>query len=205
VSFRLLGVFTGSNASINCICATDPQCQSSIFPSVASDTVPGIVAGCFVIDTLLLSTLECLYLEVCISVLYTYMDETVDQESTGIMWINAHLLIDEEESSPFAPDTSLEIIVKQMMIEQWNSSFYFDRYYDACAPTYCTYSDTAHSKNFVGILITLVSTISGLVVALRIITPQFIKLALYILQLKVKRRRRRRRRRGNYIYISVFF
>jgi hypothetical protein len=58
--------------NIRCICSTDPYCQASwkffeIHPQVygyylvASYIVPGSVVGCFSVESLLLSTLECLY------------------------------------------------------------------------------------------------------------------------------------------------
>jgi hypothetical protein len=207
LSFRLTGVANINETSIDCICATDPQCQSPVvfydWQTASIDghyftapyVVPGMMKGCFVIDSLLLSTLECFYSSFCLSVLYYYIDEVRynSLEDTGISWFDAFPLVYEQTSCRFTPNTSLQIIVQGMMIEQWNVSTSFDRYYDTCTPTYCTYSDTAHTKNFIGILITLVSTISGLTVTLRIITPLLVKFVFYLLQPKVKKQQR-----GNY-------
>ena len=180
----------------------NPQCQSQVafldwekasIPCTMFTTpyiMPGMVRGCFVIDSLLLSTLECLYSDCCWSVLNYYMNETYYALDTGVSWLNTHPLVYEPNSSRFAPNTSLNSIVNQMMIDRWSFSSSFAQYYETCAPTYCTYSDTAPTKDFVGILITLVSIISGLTVTLRIITPLFAKCAFYFLQPTIRRQRR---------------
>ncbi|CAF0942304.1 unnamed protein product [Adineta steineri] len=57
------------------------------------------------------------------------------------------------------------------MVDQWNFVYSYDLYWKACAPAYCTYSDSVHTNNFVGILIIMISMIGGLMAALRLIIP----------------------------------
>jgi hypothetical protein len=100
-----------------------------------------------------------------------------------------HPLIYDNESSRFPPDTLLSVIVKNMMVEQWNSSSSFDRYYEGCAPIYCTYSYTTRTFDFIEIVIKVVSTISGLTMVLRLITPQLIKVTFWLRRPRIKRQR----------------
>ncbi|CAF1505214.1 unnamed protein product [Adineta steineri] len=58
--------------------------------------------------------------------------------------------------------------MEDLMIEQWNPSSSYEQYWEACAPIYCTYSQIAHTKTFIGVLMALVSIISSLTVVLRI-------------------------------------
>ena len=193
--------------SSGCFWATNPDCQSPVFfpaydysqinclTSSYPYEIPGMVQGCYLIDSLLLSTLECLYSTCCLTVLHYYMSKKYSELDTGIPWFQPDLLVYEPTSSHFAPNTSFDSIVGQMMIEEPSLSPSFDHYYETCAPTHCSYSISKHKKNLAEILITLISTLSGLTVALRIITPLLVKSTLYLLQRKIKRERR-----GKYIY-----
>jgi hypothetical protein len=191
-----------SQTFTDCICATDYNCQSSVTIYGWSRTpdgfvdyttpylIPGMATGCFTIDSLLLSTLECFYLDSCLSVLYNTINITLSAMDTGLTWFQIHPLVYDRESSRFPPNTSLSIIVREIMIEQWNLSASFDRYYEACAPVYCMYSYSTRASSFIEIIIKLVSMVGGLTVALRLITPQLIKLVFKLLKRKTKRRRR---------------
>ena len=139
-------------------------------------------------DSLLLSTLECLYSECCLSVLYYYMNQSLHLD-TSAEWFQAHPLMNEQTTSRSSPNTTVATIVKKMMIEAWNGSSSFDRYFETCSPAQCTYSDTKQKKNSVGIVITLISTISGLTAALRWITPLLVRLALRLLQPRIRSER----------------
>ncbi|UJR19141.1 hypothetical protein I4U23_022271 [Adineta vaga] len=195
LSFRSIGVL-GVNASpINCLCAVNSTCQSPVArrPSMrvnglegSDGIVPGMTVGCFVIDSLQLSTLECFYSEFCLSLLYLYMNETASSEYTGIRWFNAHHLVYNPESTRFALNTSLGVILREMLVEKWNVSFSFDQYYRRCAPNYCTYSITARTKSFVEIVIILMSTISGLVAALTFIIPKLVALVSSMIQPRIR-------------------
>ncbi|CAF3744343.1 unnamed protein product [Adineta steineri] len=207
ISIRLNSIVNNDDTSIECICATNPQCQSQVllpdWQTIVIGghnlsgpyTMPGMIAGCFTIDSFLLSTLECFYSNFCLSILYYYMNETKygSYQDYGISLIDVLPLVYESLMSLFPPNTSLKIIVQQMMVEQWNSLLSFDNYYETCSPTYCTYTQTVRTKTFVGVVITFVSTIGGLTVALRLITVQLIKFIFRIFQPKVQRQNQ-----GNY-------
>jgi hypothetical protein len=189
-----------NSSSIDCICATNSSCQSSIVifelpPLWNSDfnimlpyVLPGTIKGCFTIDSLLLSTLECYYSEFCVSVQNYYNQYIVDVTNTEITLFSIHPLVDNQASSRFSPSTPLSIIVKQMMIEQWNASSSFDLYYEACKPTYCVYSYTTRTVSFIELVLKLVSTIGGLTVALRLITPPLVEIGFSALSFKTRRR-----------------
>jgi hypothetical protein len=60
------------------------------------------------------------------------------------------------------------------MVEQWNPSSLYVHYWQECAPTYCTYSETVHTLDFSGIMVTIISMVGGLIAVLRVITPRVI-------------------------------
>lgn len=148
--------------------------------------MPGMTQGCFTIDTFFLSTLECFYSNCCLSVLYFAIHQLYDPLNTNIPLVEVKpLLSDVRPSSRFPPNTSLESITEQMMIEEWNLSYSFGQYYNSCAPSSCTYSRTQHAKNFGQIVIMLISIISGLSSVLRSITPLVVKIIWKLFQPKV--------------------
>ncbi|UJR13165.1 hypothetical protein I4U23_000188 [Adineta vaga] len=182
-----------------CICSTNPDCRlpfsfidlqvkkSNRTSNSTYNLRSGMEQGCFVIDSLLHSTLECFYSNDCLSILYHYMNRTFYTYNTGVTWFTVPPLIYESSTiSRFPPTTSMNIIIKQMMVEQWNSFYSFDHYYTACSPNYCTYSQTTRA-GAIGIILTLISTIGGLTVALRLITPQIIKLTSNLFQPKINK------------------
>ncbi|CAF1468291.1 unnamed protein product [Adineta ricciae] len=198
VSIRLASVTSEYESSTNCICATHPHCQRATIHhdwknislcgtiSNVSYVIPGMTIGCFILNSLLLSTLECLYSECCLSVLNYYINVAYMREYTNILWFDAHHLVYNPASSRFPPNTSIKMIIKEMMIEQRQSSFSFPNYYATCAPIYCAYSDRVYTYDFLQIVIKLISIISGLTVALRIFTPLIVNIVFYLLKPKLQ-------------------
>ncbi|CAF1395601.1 unnamed protein product [Adineta steineri] len=171
---------------MDCICATDPYCQTPVvdpvdqmytwFTATSFNDVPGQVLSCFKFDSVLLSTLECYYSDSCLALSYKYINSTSNSFDTGFKMLNAKLLVYDPVLSRFPPNTSISAILKELMIEQWNSSFSFNRYYETCAPIKCTYSQVTHTSSFIGAVLLLMSSIGGLSAALRLITPLLIKI-----------------------------
>ncbi|CAF1446796.1 unnamed protein product [Adineta steineri] len=77
----------------------------------------------------------------------------------------------DQASSHFPPKTTLSMIFEDLMVDQWNFVHSYELYWEACAPTSCSYTVTANKNNFVGIILIMISMIGGLSAALRLITP----------------------------------
>jgi hypothetical protein len=102
-------------------------------------------------------------------------------------WINVRPLANDSTTSRFTPETPFSVIVKAMMIEEWNQTFSFESYYEACKPNYCTYSYEAYTQSFIGVIIKVVSMLVGLIAALRFITKQLVELVFGLFKPKVQR------------------
>ncbi|UJR34643.1 hypothetical protein I4U23_027420 [Adineta vaga] len=168
-----------------CICATNWNCQSSV--AIRSDmsvvigeneffvfsyVVPGSILSCSVIQSLLLSTLECFYSDSdCLSILKNYLNKTYTQNVEDLVEIKIQPLIYNSSSSRFSPKTSISNIIRELMIEQRNPSWSYKTFYDLCSPNYCTYSRRIRQKTLIEIMVILVSMIGGLIVSIRLITP----------------------------------
>ncbi|CAF1219867.1 unnamed protein product [Didymodactylos carnosus] len=127
--------------------------------------VPGLLLGCYVIDAILQSTLECFYNETCITEILSYYDDT---PSMNVTPLNSSL------PSQYFVNSTIQDLVNNLMIEQWNISTTYENYYNQCQPIECTY--TYERKNGVIYIITaLFGLMGGLITILKLIVPTLVK------------------------------
>ena len=94
-----------------------------------------------VVFSLILSTLHCFYSHSnCLSIVNSYIRETFYYFTDDPQWFDVQPLVYDPRSTRFSPNASIESIVKEMIIETWNSSISYDRYYQSSAPFYSAYS-----------------------------------------------------------------
>ncbi|UJR08381.1 hypothetical protein I4U23_012652 [Adineta vaga] len=202
IKFRLIGTRDIHSMRINCICAVNPSCESSSV--IYNDTlsfndgntqsiryiIPGLVTGCSRMDSLLRSTLQCFYTDsnctsIIIANLVTFDGWYHDLDS----WSEKYALLYDPKRSRFPPNTSIETIVRKLMIEEWNHSFLYEKFYESCAPIHCTYKEKVRTKTTIDIITTLLSMIGGLTVSLYVITPYVVKVVSRLLRLIHRRER----------------
>ena len=202
-----------------CLCSIDSSCHDSIhfvptdFDTMLGDELiaklfsyaaAGIVKGCFKIDELRLSTLECFYentecfqnLIDAVNITYLYFTGLVPQ-------FTPRPLVNDSTATIFQPETHVSDIIDAMMINTWNFSFSFDEYYQTCQPNYCTYLQISQETSPINIIISLVSLIGGLSVALRILTQLSVKLLFRILRPATDRSNESRQNETTYFQISL--
>ncbi|CAF1356663.1 unnamed protein product [Adineta steineri] len=195
--------------SITCICGTNPDCQTPSVIIQKKETsgefylayvVPGSIVSCYAIDSLFLSTLECLYTDVdCFSILMNYVKEAYLTNTNTSLWADVHPLVHDSTSSQYTPNTSVGMILKKLMIEQWNPISTYEKFYKLCAPIYCTYSQKIRKETILTLTIKMISMIAGLTVSLKLITPLLIKIIFKLLSIINKRHKNRQeeQQRGN--------
>ena len=178
-----------SNGS-QCICSLNPNCLSSVgfYNSnlvLLSDQsnvifvyeIPGLVAGCSTMKSLLFSTLECFYSNSeCFSIVLNYIKQIYMWNVEQPEWFDISPLIYNSNIDHFPPNTILLDIIQNVTIEQWNVSFSYENFYETCAPIHCIYTIYTHEKSSIEIIQTFLSLISGLVFLLRFLTPYLVLL-----------------------------
>lgn len=130
-------------------------------PSIAN--VTGFVTGCYAIESLFQSTLECFFDKECLNTVLTFFP-TNNTTDINILMAN---------QTQFLPTTLIETIVNGLFIEQWSLSISFSAYYEQCAPISCTYT-FIRRNNLIHILTTLLGLYGGLTVVLRLCVPRII-------------------------------
>lgn len=99
------------------------------FPRLAN--LSGFVVGCFPLESLLQSTLECLFDLLCLNIIQKYVISTIN--ITDVYTLN-------QSQTRFFSNTSVESLVKELFIESWSIEANFSKYYNECSPVLCTHT-----------------------------------------------------------------
>jgi hypothetical protein len=157
---------------------------------------PGLITGCSLSESVLLSTLECYYSHSdCFGILMSSAQESYLFFVENPRWFDARPLIHKPAVDRFPPNTPVSTIVKSMMLERWHFASSHERFYKSCAPLHCAYSNRIPTKSFVEVMITLVSMIGGVILSLRLATRSLVALIFFLLA--KFHNRREKQQRGN--------
>jgi hypothetical protein len=154
----------------HCWCDVSSTCAEPYNIYEKSDStvlfsVPGLYFGCFIIESLLQSTLECFYNQTCVRELRSYLLSNVQITLTAL---NSSL------PTQYSINSTIEELLDQLMVEQWNLSQFYDNYYNECQPAQCTYAHQA-KNDIIYIVTTLVGLLGGLITVLKLVVPRLIK------------------------------
>ena len=168
---------TRVDTNVTCNCAADRFCSApTLFEAPVESKVilapPGIMFGCNLLESSLQSSLTCFYSLACVNETRTLMglDGTVeDLMDRGItMTLNA-------SATHFSVNDTIETLAYAVFIESWTSEASYERFFNACAPSHCT--GTYHYRfDALELLTTFLSVYSGLVMALRFLTPHCVSI-----------------------------
>lgn len=149
----------------NCSCAINSSCTAPAF--FDSWPVPGFRVGCYPLEALLQSTLECIYDIECIEILHTLY---------GYVRI---MDIPPLNSTYSDPNVTVQSLVDQLMIDEWETGVNYTNYYNACQPISCSYSVNERA-NIVYIIGNIIGLFGGLSVILKLFTPIIVDIGYYV-------------------------
>ena len=151
----------------NCSCGTDSACKKQLSfypPNGTEDYLLGMYLGCYFADSLLSSTMECFFDQLCIDKIKSYMDPSYD------LYDALQPLNTITEPSQYDSSTRIETLVNNLFIEAWNPSYSYEKYYGHCQPLYCSY--TVEKKSDILFVITrLTGLYGGLSTILKYLIP----------------------------------
>ncbi|UJR06721.1 hypothetical protein I4U23_011010 [Adineta vaga] len=143
----------------SCFCGSNIICSSPAI--IDGSIVPGFRVGCYPIESLLESTLECLYNVTCINQIQSE-DFTSDSIFRSL------------NSTLSSPTVTVQSLVDALMVDQWETNFTYENYYSACAPLYCSYSVNMRFDK-VYVFTTIMGLSGGLSILLKFIVPLLVK------------------------------
>ena len=137
------------------------ECDCAISSSCIQDSIPfvrGYVVGCLPIESYLLSTFECLYSELCVNQISSYVQSSFIPKSLN------------ETELRFAMNTSINDLVKEMFIESWSNNVSYARFFEECQPRSCSYVLTER-YNVLYVITTLLGLYGGIIILFKLIIP----------------------------------
>lgn len=153
----------------NCSCAINPYCASpsAFYETVSSSVremlwqVPGIFVGCYISEALRRSSLNCFYNQTCVDALAFYKNESF---LFGIQLLNI------DSSDQYSIDTTVATLVDNLMINDWNWSISYDKYFQKCDPLSCSYVKRSRN-NILFIISVIIGLLGGIITCLRFTVP----------------------------------
>ena len=150
-----------------CNCAFFARCRTlmNIFGGsyvnstrVVLHSIPNFFVGCFLIEALLSSTLECFYNRTCMLELDQYLDSTLRQ-SWNYPALNASL------NSPYE---TVQLLVSRLMVDSWSWNVNFSAYYSTCAPYSCVFEYQSRN-DLVYVITVIIGVFGGLSIGFRML------------------------------------
>ena len=132
-----------------CNCAVSFKCISQS---------RGMLSGCYPLETILQSTLECLFHPTCIN------------NTDNFIILNSSLV----NSSRFPLNTTIESIVNKLMVEEFLNKTSYELYFDRCEPLSCSYSYNDKNDIIEGIT-NLIGLYGGLSIICQLISIFIVK------------------------------
>ena len=154
-----------------CSCTVSATCvrEASIYSyynSITVFTVLGFYVGCYVIESLLRSNLECFFQQSCVDSIQFYLTSSVPSSVRAL---------DSSMTSTYSINSTINDLVRNLMIEEWNLSTMYEGYYNQCQSVQCTY--TYEAKNdAIYIVTTLIGLLGGLATTERLVVLLILKL-----------------------------
>lgn len=164
-------VFLGTRprTKSSCTCGFDDSCADQLvfyryflfeYP-LAVYSVPGFYAGCSPMNSVRMSTVECFADQSCMDIIVELLSENIVlPNSTTILALT---------KSRFSANTVMGNVIDDLMVDQWNITINFSKYYRQCKPRQCTYTYTTRGDPLY-VFSTTVGVFGGLTVILRLLT-----------------------------------
>ncbi len=142
---------------------TDPV--GIVLPGRVHFSIPGFYTGCYVVDNILKSNLQCFYDENCTSLFLSVYEAP--------MKFNLSVL--DPSTTRFSIFTSIDDLFQDLFVENWTTSISHVDYYNQCKPSSCFYTISV-KNNLATILTITIGFLGGIHIVLRFIIPKIIRL-----------------------------
>ncbi|UJR22279.1 hypothetical protein I4U23_025339 [Adineta vaga] len=156
----------------NCSCLLLRSClaQMRIYHQPAGEDyyliltpVVGLVAGCFQVEALLTSTLDCFYRKNCLDIMFHFVKMVVSD--------TRNITVTSLDPSLNDVSETIESLVKRLFVDSWydsSSNNSFSAYYQACSPQSCAFQRTGR-RSIITIIATIIGIFGGLTTGLKIL------------------------------------
>ena len=163
-----------------CSCATSSLCsEPAAFYNLSTSQVyivDGVFFGCSCLESILLSSLSCFFSESCTFEFIDAMSRGIPSNYWNINKPNISSIPVPSSQSHFKVNDTVETIVNRLFIDTWSNETSYQRYYNACAPSHCTYS-YRRRLDISYVVTTFLSVFNGLSIGLHVAAPYAVRIA----------------------------
>ena len=124
--------------------------------------IPGLYSGCSIMEGMNISNFACLFSQSCLNMMTTWLNTT-----------NANV-INPNELLSFTTNSTIEQIMNELFIDQWNFSASYQAFYEQCQPRSCVYT-LIQLNSLIIIFTTVFSILGGLIKILKLTVLRFIQ------------------------------
>ncbi|CAF1237186.1 unnamed protein product [Adineta ricciae] len=152
----------------SCNCVTSIICVETMNLKLNNESlwsIPGMLSGCLPLDSMLESTLECLYDQICLDKISYALNSSIRYTT---------LMINHTRFRPIN-NFKINMILKEFFIEKWIENFSFESYFNACYVQTCSYTISKRFNIFY-MLRTIIAFYGGLSLILTLIIPLIYKI-----------------------------
>jgi hypothetical protein len=157
---------TEQNTSCSCVTLRTCTIPLQVVTDHGRITVDGMVLGCHFLETILLSSLSCFYSETCIKDV---------RNALGAYSFSPKNFKFKVPSIRFNINDTVERIAYEMFIESWTTNVSYERFFNSCAPSYCTYT-YYYRFDALELLKMFLSVFAGLSLAFHFLVPHLVKM-----------------------------
>ena len=110
VYFSAAVYYVGIPYNTTCACDVDLDCKIPSY--VPSHIIPGILFGCLPVNSILGSTLQCLYSQTCLNALIMFFPQAKNVSAMNV-----------DEESRFNSNSTVKSMVDVLMVEKWMNKY----------------------------------------------------------------------------------
>ncbi|CAF0887032.1 unnamed protein product [Adineta steineri] len=167
-------VYNATLSGTNCDCQYSSWCkQQAIVYYIDAITylfvIPGIFVGCYVVEAVLQSDLQCFYNFSCLQELSDKL--MINISESDVLSLN---------SSRYQMNTSMLEIISHLMVEEWNNRTSYSIYFNRCQPKSCTATYIGRG-DIVYIVTTMITLIGGLTTLYKFLIPIIVSVFMKII------------------------
>jgi hypothetical protein len=158
------------NCDINSSCVDPLTLQDRRIDQSNSSSyfaIPGLFKGCFLVEAVRQSSLECFYQLSCITLIKEFLQ-------IPVILNNSILPLNLSTVSRFNVSSTVDELLAKIMTEAWQQNVSHAQYFQQCQVSLCTYSVISRF-NIVYIVTTLIGLVGGLTKVLRLLIPRVVR------------------------------
>ena len=172
---------TYSHENGSCLCGRDGDCSepAAVYTDTEIIKIAGMRVGCYPLNSVLQSTLQCLYDQQCVDLLRSIFNIS-----------ESFSAIDNRSVSRFSSTATIHSMANELFIEKWQTNTSYEQFFTTCAAKTCSYSYSERA-NIIYVITILIGLYGGLNISLKILGRTLIRMCHQIVK-RIKRRRANR-------------